>query len=232
MDPKIIFLKILRLLVGKIKLNRNLRKTISLYRGNRFMDLFTELRIWDAPYERVEKLVPKTGIILDLGCGDGLFANYLAVSSPERKIIGIDMNKNRISLADKGLANTGFIRGDATKVKLLKADAIVMYHLLHHLGSFGQQADLLEKAGRMLKKNGSLIIVEIDQKFSFKFLITWITDHFIYPVLFDKKFYEGDIFYRNKRRWMDLLAGMGYKSRVLTVEEGKPFTHIVFICRK
>ncbi|MBU6424157.1 MAG: hypothetical protein KGQ88_09005, partial [Chloroflexi bacterium] len=38
---------------------------------------------------RIEEYVPRHGFIVDLGCGDGLFANLLAETSPRRRVLGL-----------------------------------------------------------------------------------------------------------------------------------------------
>ena len=101
--------------IDKKQLPPDLEKACKLYEKDSFTGLFSRVRVWDAPFEQVEKLVPKKGLVLDLGCGDGFLANYLAISGPERKVIGVDLNKDRIKHAQKGLTNTKFLHGDALK---------------------------------------------------------------------------------------------------------------------
>lgn len=212
--------------------DKHLARAVDLYKDNLFYRFYSLIRAWDAPYEKVENLIPERSFVADLGCGDGLFANYLAVKSPKRKVVGIDSNGRRISQADKGLKNTRFIKADVLKAGLPDADTVIMYHLLHHMNSFGDQVALLEKVRRHLKKRGRLIIVEIDKDFSLKFLITWVVDRFIYPALFDRKFYEKKIFFRTKKEWKKLLSRLGYKTKIISAEKGKPFSHIAIVCRK
>lgn len=43
--------------------------------------LFLHLRWWLTPYERMAAYVPKTGKVLDVGCGHGLLAMEMALSA-------------------------------------------------------------------------------------------------------------------------------------------------------
>lgn len=207
------------------------RKTIGLYSGSGWKSLFVRIRFWDAPFRKVEKLVPKKGTIVELGCGEGLFSNFLGLSSAKRKIIGIEIDKNRVGQASHGLKNVFFKRGDVTKVKIPGADCIVLFHLLHHLNSFGDQEKVIEKCVKSLRKGGKIIIVEVDDKPFLKYLISWFTDHFIVVWLFERRFFVAKIFFRKKKEWIKLLSRYELDYEVISAHKGKPFSHVVFEAR-
>ncbi len=214
-----------------MKKNILIHKTIALYSNLGWKSIFAKIRIWDAPFLEVEKLIPKSGNILDLGCGEGLFSNFLALSSPKRRIFGIDIDKNRIKQTDRGLKNTKFILGDVTKKDLPNANTIVMFHLLHHLNSFKDQEKILAEAYKKIKKRSKLIIVEVEPKISMKFFLAWFTDHFLVPWLFEKKFYS-PVFFRNSTSWKELLKRVGFFSKVIPAEKNKPFSHVIIVASK
>ncbi len=211
----------------KISKNKNVEGIISLYGDQKF----TKIRFWDAPFIEIEGMVRKKGSIVDLGCGEGIFTNYLAICSPKRKILGIEIDKNRLSLADKGLANVTFKQGDATKVHIPKSENIILFHLLHHLRSFTDQEKVIKNCLKSLNKKGKLIIVEVDIKPTIKYLMSLITDCFIVPWIFEKRFFT-PVYYRKASVWKKLIEEMGFKCNVKSAEEGKPFTHIILECTK
>ncbi len=217
---------------GQPKSNKNVDKVMDLYNLDGFTGWFKKIRFWDAPYLEVEKFVPRRGVIVELGCGEGIFSNYMAVSSSKRKIFGVDLDRNRIKEANGGLKNVRFKHGDATRIKIPKSDAIVMFHLLHHLTSFESQEKVIRNCFKSLKKRGRLIIVEIDIKPTFKYLVSWITDHFVFSLLFEKKLYEPEIFFRAENEWVKLLKENGLKFKISYAAKGKPFSHIIFDCSK
>ncbi len=208
-----------------------IEKTISLYQEFGWKNKFSKIRFWDAPYIEVEKIVPVKGNITELGCGEGIFSNFMALSSPQRKITGIEIDRQRVSEANRGLTNTTFKYGDATMVKIQASDAVVMFHLLHHLKSKKDQEKVIKKAVHALKKNGKLIIVEVDIKPNIKYAISWFTDHFLVPWIFEQRLYS-EIYFRKKNEWLKLLKGLGLKVITTSPDRGKPFTHIVFECTK
>lgn len=207
------------------------KKAINLYSGSGWKSLFARIRFWDAPYKQVEEMVPREGNIVDLGCGEGLFSNYLALGSKKRNVFGIEIDKNRIKHADKGLPNTHFACGNISKADMPSADAIILMHVLHHLGSFNQQEELLKVCLSKLRNKGRLIIVEAEPKFSLKYLLTFLADHFLVAWIFERKLYSA-IYFRKNSEWIRLLNKIGFKVRSYPADRNKPFTHIVFECSK
>jgi len=210
----------------------NQRQVGRLYQDTGWKKFFAQIRFWDSPYVEVEKIIPKSGQILELGCGEGVFSNYLAISSPKRKVIGVEIDKNRQKQAFRGLKNTKFIRGNALTVTPVRANVVVMFHLLHHLKSKQDQEVLIKRVYRSLNKGGLLVVVEIAQKPVIKFWVTWFVDHFVVPWLFEKRFYEPHIFFRTEKEWQAVLQQTGFRVKRIHCHDGKPFSHQLYICKK
>ena len=174
-----------------------IEKTLELYKEAGIKSLFSKIRFWDAPYKEVEKIVSKKGKIVDVGCGEGLFPNFLGLMFEERKVLGVEIDEDRLKVADRGVKNVSFRWGDATKFKFNGADCVVLFHLLHHIPSFRDQEKVLKLCYDGLKKKGKLVVVEVDVKSTFKYLLSWITDHFLVPVLFEKRLYS-PIYFRKR----------------------------------
>ncbi len=177
----------------------------------------------------VDRMIPETGTIIELGCGEGLLSNYLALSSPKRKIIGIEIVPERMERAKKGLPNAVYRVGDIVKTKFPKADVFILFHVLHHLPGKPAQELVLEKVKRALKSRGKLIIVEVHIQPSVKYLAAWIADHFLVPWVFEKRFFTR-AYFRSQREWATLLASLGFRSRISEEIKGRPFPNIIFEC--
>jgi SAM-dependent methyltransferase len=212
---------------SKPKLNQSLKKTLDLYAKGGFEEKFNFIRLWDAPYKQIEKLIPQKGIVVDLGSGDGLLANYLGVSSTKRKVFGIELNKKRFNQTPKVLRNTEFVNGDILKAKYPEADAILLVHVLHHLNSFKSQEEMIKNIKTKLKKNGKLIIVEIIYTPLHKFILTALVDYFVLPILFEGKLISSRIHYRNTKNWQKTLKSLGFKTTVRPIHKGMPFSHVI-----
>lgn len=207
------------------------RKTLDLYAGFGWKSIFAKIRFWDAPFTPVEKLVPREGMIVDLGCGEGIFTNFLGLNSRKRKVLGIDVDRKRLKIADRGVPNVSFRWGDATRVNFPIADTIILFHLLHHLNSYNEQEKVLSICFNQLKSEGKLIIVEAEPKVSLKFLLTWATDHFLVPWIFERRIYS-PIFFRSSGEWSKIIKKNGFTCRIIPAETGHPFTHIILLCQK
>lgn len=225
-----IFFKIYFKIFGEPKVSKDLKKAIDLYKGQGFSSLFKLIRVWDAPYQEIEKIVPKRGEIIDLGSGDGLMANYLGIASKSRKVFGIELNKSRLVESDRGLKNVRFKVGDITKTKIRKVDAILLIHVFHHLPSYNHQVKILEACKKNLNKNGKLIVCEIIQKPLLKYLFTYLTDSLILPIVFNNKLFDSKIFYRKDSDWKMLFKEYGFKVKTTYPHLGRPFSHVLYEC--
>lgn len=203
-----------------------LRRLKALYTQPAYVRLFARIRLGHAGYDVVEPHLPKTGRILDLGCGYGLFSNYLALMSPEREIVGIELNARKLRYADKGLRGVRFQELDILQdAGAGRFDGIVLLHVLHHLLSYAEQETLLKRCGELLNPGGKLVILEIDDRPWWKFALCWLVDHTLYP---------GDtIFFRNRAGFLGLFERLGLKvEAVVEMQKGRPLPHILYACSR
>lgn len=205
------------------------QQAIDLYAGNTWEKFLSHFKFWEEPYEVVEKMLPLKGTLTELGCGEGLLTNYLAISSPKRKIIGYELVPERLELGKKGIKNTKYEVGDIVNVPFPKSDVFILFHVLHHLPGKEAQETVLSKVKKTLNKNGKLIIVDVHVKPTFKYLAAWIADHFLVPWVFEKRFYTR-AYFRKKDEWLNLLKKIGFKVKVSEETAGRPFPNIIFEC--
>jgi 2-polyprenyl-3-methyl-5-hydroxy-6-metoxy-1,4-benzoquinol methylase len=135
--------------------------------------LFLHLRWWLTPYARMAAFVPKSGKMLDVGCGHGLLAMEMALSEPNRTVLATDHDVARIDLATqaansgKGIANLKFEVSIGSPVADVgaegKFDAIMMIDFLHYF-SPEQQDDMIAKAFANLQPGGWLLAREVNQQ--------------------------------------------------------------------
>jgi len=207
-----------------MKKNNVAYKVKKMYGGSAWVNFFTRVRFITGSFVQIEGLVPKKGKILDLGCGYGILSNYLALSSPQRTIIGVDTDKKKISRANFGIKNVSLNIGDATKMKLKELDCIILHVVLHHLSSRGEQKKLISDCKSMLAKNGRLLIVEVDKKPFWKWSLGRIADLVLY---------KGDpIYYLYRVKMLPLLEK--YFPENVRIEKlyNNPFSVIAYICEK
>jgi len=112
------------------------------------------------PFGELEKTAPLKGSIYDLGCGRGEFALLLALASAKRRVVGIDLAKERLTVAKRAgenVPNLTFSLKDISHIKGMKADAIYLNEVLY-LIDFAKQRQILANCFSGLNKGGRLVI--------------------------------------------------------------------------
>ena len=212
-----------------MKYNNYKQQTSDLYKDLGWKSFFSKIRFWDAPLVELERYVPKEGTITELGCGDGILSNYIALTSNKRIVLGIDNDKKRVSTANRGLKNAKYLYGDIRTTPIPKSDVIIISHVLHHLSSYNDQVEVLERCKKHLNKEGKIIILEIFIESSLKYALGWFFDHFLVPIFFEKRLYS-KIYYRKKNEWKDIVTSLGFDVEINTLTAGKPISNIIIIC--
>ena len=200
-----------------------LLQTISKYKDDKALYLFAFLRSWHADYELIERYCSGRGTIVDVGCGYGMFANYLGMKSSARSVVGIEINKRKLALAPRGVSNVRFSEDHLERFSNQSADCIVFYGMLHHLGSFQQQEEILREAIRVLKPGGRIMVIDIDNRPLWKYWICWLVDHTLY--------FGDRIYFRFKNDMLKLLREkLGLHVEYFMCDSKAPLPHIAYVC--
>ena len=188
--------------------------------------LYARLRWRMCPFEEIERHVPKEGTIIDIGCGYGLLANFLALRSSERDVTGIDLSVGRISIAQKTTDNRNKIQFklmDALDLQLGKYGTVIMSDFLHHLDCETQER-LLSRCYQKLPSGGLLIIEEVDNRPLWKYWFAIVSDKILNV--------DERQFFRSYRDFQKLLERIGFHIKTKKVDKGIPLSDILFICKK
>lgn len=193
--------------------------------------IYAYLRFWEYPrLVRIEALLPKTGTIIDLGSGLGIFSNYVAGRSSKRHVLACEFDKNKTEIAKEaaktgGINNIFFDNKDITKIPIKKASAIIIMHVLHHLKSYREQEKLIGECVKKLEKGDMLLIDEVDKKYTFQYLLALLTDSLLY---FGDRFY-----YRSKKDMITFLSKFPLTVEVKNVSDFfMPYPELIYICIK
>ncbi len=118
--------------------------------------------------KKIEKFLlkeTKNKIVLDIGCGNGRYAKFLAPSS--KKYFALDISKEQLKLAKdrtKRLKNIKFILSDAEKIPLPNnsVDVIVASFAISVILEFKKKKRVLKEMIRVVREQGKIFLVEND----------------------------------------------------------------------
>jgi 2-polyprenyl-3-methyl-5-hydroxy-6-metoxy-1,4-benzoquinol methylase len=136
-----------------------------LGRGDRF---HVAVRWRSCPFPEVEAAVPRAGRILDVGCGHGVFSLYLAATSPERAVVGVDVDAAKVVSARQAADAAGLPVTFAGSAPEGPWDAITIVDVLYLLGEAPALA-LLRELAAQLAPGGVLVVKEIDVRPRWKY---------------------------------------------------------------
>ncbi|WP_298711372.1 trifunctional MMPL family transporter/lysophospholipid acyltransferase/class I SAM-dependent methyltransferase [Chitinophaga sp.] len=131
-------------------------------------------------YEDFHRMLPERGDIMDIGCGYGFMSYMLHFLAPERNILGVDYDEEKIAVAQHCYIRNGqvqFRAADITQSDLPEKDAFVLLDVLHYLQP-EQQASLVRRCMDKLRPGGVIIIRDGDADLKQKHRGTKLTELF------------------------------------------------------
>jgi len=155
------------------------------------------------PLKYLKSVLPSTGRILDLGCGEGMLANLLASELKGVEFHGVDLDKTKIENAKRvAQSNAAFTAGDINDLDFSNASAVIFNDVLHHNPDEGQ-IKLLGSANKFLDEDGLLVLKEVDSKDRLD--VFWTN-------FWDKKLYPNDkLNFHNVEEWERILRKAGFR---------------------
>jgi 1-acyl-sn-glycerol-3-phosphate acyltransferase len=153
-------------------------------------------------YKFFNQVVPRKGVVCDIGCGYGFLATMLKLVAPTREIIAFDYDEIKINLAreaHKMMNGLTFIAGDVLEIELPKADTFLLNDVLHYMPD-NQQTACIKKCMDNLNEGGQIIIRDADTDLFKRTKGTKITEFFSTRFFnFNKTKYEGLFFFSGKK---------------------------------
>jgi 2-polyprenyl-3-methyl-5-hydroxy-6-metoxy-1,4-benzoquinol methylase len=141
-------------------------------RAPRSQRLHVAGRLRSCPINVVADATPTSGRVLDFGCGHGAVSLYLAMTSADRRVTGVDVDGEKLQHARVAaqVAHTA-VEFDEVKPDYRPAgewEAITIVDVLYLLGRQGV-FDVIDAAVAALVPGGVLVIKEIDVRPRWKF---------------------------------------------------------------
>ena len=182
---------------------------------------FLRLRSILTPYDSIASALPAQGRVLDLGCGHGLLALALVVSSSQREVIGIDHDSERVRLARLAalrLPNAsmpefevGDLREKLASFASGSLAGMAMIDILHYFDPASQRF-LVGEAARVISPGGTLVIREIDSDAGIKAAANRLYERLATGVGFTQSVGR-TLSFKGARGWASLLESAGFTVR-------------------
>lgn len=208
---------------------------IDLYSHSAAQRIYARLKLSIIPFEQFSQYLPKSGAILDMGCGFGYVANYLSLESLEgrgtgdRFIVGIDPAESRIAVARQTIGNrrnVEFMATDCRDLPRADFDGAVIADVIHHT-PYDQHVPILTDVYAKLKPGATLVMRETAKKFRIRY--------FVFNVFSEWILYYGQekLKFRRTAEWKHILETIGFEVRDI-IPNGPlfPYTTSLFICIK
>jgi SAM-dependent methyltransferase len=140
------------------------RRALALYRSAPTADrVHVHIRWWSAPFRALVRTLPRTGRTLEIGCGHGLFSAYAALDGPDRRVVGVDIDADKVAVgaaATAALPNVEIRHAPDGEVPEGPWDTIAVVDVLYLLPPAAQHA-LLTAAAAQLAPGGRLVVKEM-----------------------------------------------------------------------
>ena len=200
---------------------------LKLYNNNSKKNkIYLKLRWRLCPFYKIINYIPKSGNILDIGCGFGILSNILALESSQRIVKGIDISESRIIESKKTIRerkNIQFLIQDIKDIDYKIYDTIIMSDFLHHLDNV-RQTNILKTIYDKLNKESRLIILDVNKTNSIKYYFANIVDF----ILNGKKSN-----FRSNLEWESVLKDIGFTiENVVDLSKGLPLSDFLIIAKK
>ena len=179
--------------------------------------------------DEIGQYLPPTGVVIDIGCGFGLFSLYYASTAPGRLVRGIDFNRRRIALARRaaarlGIDNVVYEEGDARDFKGdAEVSAAYMLDIVHHVAPAAVH-ELLGELHRAVAPGGMLLVKDVDTRPAPKRWFTWALDKVMDPKA-PVRYWSGD-------ELGGALDHAGFTVRRHLMVDFLPYPHVLYVCTR
>ena len=134
---------------------------------DQFAGQFAQSRRPDQPgWRRLLPFLPETGPLLDVGCGHGRLAHFLASQGRQVAYVGVDSSPALLEIARAGAGGMDavFVEADIStpgwrrRLPEARYAAVVALAVLHHIPGWQRRRALLRELGALLADDGRLAI--------------------------------------------------------------------------
>lgn len=224
-----------------LRAERSVLRVLGAYSGFRTR-AHTLLRWVSTPLDQVERSVPDAGTVLDFGCGHGLLSLAMAAASPQRRVLGVDIDSAKIAAARAAAERVGLGRAYADQaVRFEQVDAswrpprntsfdcVVVCDVLYLLSAPVARKTALDLA-EMCAPNGTIVIKEISSRTGVKRSFATAQEFFATKVF---RYTQGsDIDWIDMQELAQMYRKAGFEVTVRMIDRWYPHPHQLLVARR
>ncbi len=205
-------------------------RTLRVYAAHGPWPLFRAFwRFTSAPLRRVAAFVPRDGIVVDVGCGQGHFLRYCHELG-HRRLVGIEPSPRALARARKCLpAHVALVRGRAEALPLREAATVAALDVLYLLEPQGQEM-FIAQAASVLRRGGLLLIKTMEPSRTVRQMVNRIQEWIAVKVL--RITLGRDFSFRTARDWVALCEAQGLHAQTVPLWRGYLHPHVLIVARR
>jgi 2-polyprenyl-6-hydroxyphenyl methylase/3-demethylubiquinone-9 3-methyltransferase len=218
---------------------------------SRAMELYADVSVGDrlhmeirrrlCPFELVAGYLPPAGLTVDLGCGHGLFSTLLALQSPERTVLGVELVTHKLQVGTQAAAhlpNLTLVRGSALAIPAQHCQSISVLDVAYLMPLKVQMA-LLSHCYERLTPDGIFLLKDIDTAPRWKFALSYAEEWLVGKLLsrVAKEQFNAQrvrsFHFHSAAHWLRALSQAGFVGvQAVRLDRGYPHPHLLLIGRK
>ncbi len=190
--------------------------------------LFVRIRLLLSNLYLLERYVPSEGRILDIGCGHGLLSNLLALTSPKRQVLGIDINLKKIAAAQRTIGervNIRFRAGDAASLVTSSYQAVTIADVMYLIPPETQQAILFSIAD-VLEPDGVLVWKSQSRQPWWKYAVTYAQEWLMIRLGLTQ---GAGLFFMDCEESIQAICAAGLRPAAVPMPSCRPYSDILFL---
>lgn len=194
----------------------------------RSVRLFVRIRLSLSDLDQIERYVPTRGAMLDIGCGHGLVANLLAITGPERTVLGIDLDEHKIASAQQTVghrANIRFAVGDAGALPPGRYTAVTIADVMYLIPPATQRA-IITSIAQSLEPGGLLVWKSQVRHPRWKYALTYGQEWLMTTVGPTR---GAGLYFMDQAASLAAIGAAGLRPAAVAMPSLRPYTDMLFL---
>lgn len=182
-------------------------------------------------YEVYHQHISPMASVTDIGCGYGLLAYMLNFLSPDRKLIGVDHDEDKIEMANHNFSKNdklNFVTHDIVSYPYESQDVFVINDVLHYI-NYDEQKFLLNKLSNLLNPDGAIIIKDGDLAKSQNHKMTKLSELFSNVLGFNFSKHN-QLYFFDEKYIKELAASIGFSVEV--IDTSRATSNTIWLLKK